>query len=504
MSSGVRFRCYPKGKQGSTYSQWIGCQRFIFNSKVEEDQYFRTFRNHSLDLTGQYTPTDQQYSQFKDKELTPFLYDVPSQILRNGAYRYMQAHMRFTQGLAGRPAKKKAHGRQTVMLTNELFKFVPTGRVVATKEGYVIHEHKLFIGTDKFPVGELKFKAHRPYDIPKTITISRHNGEWHVSFNNEDVLAPGTQEPMSEEKLIEYFSGLTPEELDRITVGGDRGITIPMATSNGVNYDFTETEKERLSDAGKRRKKFQKKLSRQIKGSKRRNCTKNKIGKTYTAQRNIRIDRAHKSSHDITESEAQVFVFEELAVKNMTKRAKPKKDEHGKYIKNGAAAKSGLNKAILDSMWGNIVLFTKYKGLKKEKLTIKIPPPGTSQECSLCGTLTPDNRVSQAVFICQKCGFTCNADYNASVVIKKRGIKALLEGAIQVKQKKSAGFRKKAVLSSESQIGQGLPKSKRVSVGCCTTGRPNRCPSGQETTVSRTVGITRGALVSESRSPHLN
>ena len=156
MSSGVRFRCYPKGKQGSTYSQWIGCQRFIFNSKVEEDQYFRTFRNHSLDLTGQYTPTDQQYSQFKDKELTPFLYDVPSQILRNGAYRYMQAHMRFTQGLAGRPAKKKAHGRQTVMLTNELFKFVPTGRVVqATKEGYVIHEHKLFIGTDKFPVESL-------------------------------------------------------------------------------------------------------------------------------------------------------------------------------------------------------------------------------------------------------------------------------------------------------------------------------------------------------------
>ena len=66
------------------------------------------------------------------------------------------------------------------------------------------------------------------------------------------MLAPGVQQLLpSEEKLIEYFSGLTPEELDRITVGGDRGITIPMATSNGVNYDFTETEKQRSSDAGK-------------------------------------------------------------------------------------------------------------------------------------------------------------------------------------------------------------------------------------------------------------
>jgi len=35
----------------------------------------------------------------------------------------------------------------------------------------------------------------------------------------------------------------------------------------------------------------------------------------------------------------------------MTKRAKPKQDENGKYIKNGAAAKSGLNEAILKSMW---------------------------------------------------------------------------------------------------------------------------------------------------------
>jgi len=132
---------------------------------------------------------------------------------------------------------------------------------------------------------------------------------------------------MTEEKLIEYFSGLTAEELDAIAVGGDRGVTIPMATSAGVNYDFTETEKKRLIKAKKQRKKLQKRQAKQQKESNRRKITKDKIGKTYTKERNIRQDCAHKISHTIVESEAQVFVHEDLPVKNMTQRAKPKQDE---------------------------------------------------------------------------------------------------------------------------------------------------------------------------------
>ena len=32
-----------------------------------------------------------------------------------------------------------------------------------------------------------------------------------------------------------------------------------------------------------------------------------------------------------------------------------------------------VNKGMLESMWGNVVMFAKHKGLTKEKLTIKIP-----------------------------------------------------------------------------------------------------------------------------------
>ena len=47
------------------------------------------------------------------------------------------------------------------------------------------------------------------------------------------------------------------------------------------------------------------------------------------------------------------MVFEELEPASMSKRPMPKQDDHGKCLPNGAAAKGGLNKSILDAGWGN-------------------------------------------------------------------------------------------------------------------------------------------------------
>ncbi|MGO9613934.1 MAG: RNA-guided endonuclease InsQ/TnpB family protein [Dissulfurispiraceae bacterium] len=452
MASGVKFRAYPHKEQSAVLNCWIGCQRFVYNSKVAEDRYFRTFRDHALALTGLQTPVDQQYSQFKDDELTPWLFEVPCQILRNGAYRFMQAYARFFKGLSQRPSRKKKLGRQSVLITKELFQFMPTGNTTKVNDG-LVKEHRLLIGTGKFMVGELKFTAHRPYELPNSITIARHNTQWYVSFNYGDGEVPKDTPPlMTEKELLEYFSGLTGEELDWIANGLDRGVVIPVATSNGKKYDFTEAEKESLAHAQEWRKKLQQKFSKQCKGSKGREKTKTKIGRAYAKEHNIREDRAHKISHDIVENTAQVNIFEDLTVSNMVRRPKVKTAANGKFLKNGARAKAGLNKSILNSMWGRIVMFVRYKGLKKEKLTIKIPAHGTSQECSLCGHIHPDNRATQAIFTCQKCGLTLNADYNASLVIKRRGIKMLRNGEITAKDKKTVGFRKQ---DSGSQLGPG-------------------------------------------------
>ena len=124
MLDGYRFRLYPTPEQQQTLLRWIGCQRLIYNAKVQEDRYFRRFAQRMVGTAGQPVPVDQQYRQFIT-ECTPFLRDVPSQILRNGAAKFRQAYQRFFKKLGGRPKIKKKSGRQAVWLTKELFVFIP-------------------------------------------------------------------------------------------------------------------------------------------------------------------------------------------------------------------------------------------------------------------------------------------------------------------------------------------------------------------------------------------
>lgn len=121
---GQRFRCYPTPTQERILLRWIGCQRFIYNAKMDEDRYFRTFARKSLALAGKQAPIDQQYSQFKTK-LTPWLSEVPSQVLRNGAVHWKHAYGRYFRKLARRPTRHGRGGGQSVWLTKELFHFEP-------------------------------------------------------------------------------------------------------------------------------------------------------------------------------------------------------------------------------------------------------------------------------------------------------------------------------------------------------------------------------------------
>ena len=90
MQTGFRFRCYPNKTQAQILLRWIGCQRFIYNAKVGEDRYFRTFARKSLQHAGQYAPQDQQYAHFFTED-TAWLREVPSVVLRNGSVRWKQA-----------------------------------------------------------------------------------------------------------------------------------------------------------------------------------------------------------------------------------------------------------------------------------------------------------------------------------------------------------------------------------------------------------------------------
>ncbi|NDU85152.1 MAG: transposase [Ferrovum sp.] len=67
---------------------------------------------------------------------------------------------------------------------------------------------------------------------------------------------------------------------------------------------------------------------------------------------------------------------------------------------------------------------------------IEVPPFYSSQECTACGHVHQDKRVSQAEFVCLSCGNTDHADHNAAKVIAMRGVRQLLSGKRVQKEKK--------------------------------------------------------------------
>ena len=450
LSSGVKFRCYPAGEQARILASWMNCQRYIYNAKVGEERYFRKFRDKALSLTGRDIPVDQQYSRFKNRSLTPHLYEVPSQVLRNGATRFMMAYKRFTSGLASRPVFRKNRGRQTVWLTSELFRFEPTGRTIK-RNGKTIYDHTLILGTKSHGLGGLRFKAHVEYNLPSTITVSRDNGKWYVSFSYEKA---GPE--MAKEALIDLYSHMGKQELEQVSVGLDRGWCIPVAESTGDTHGFKKAELFRMARRDRRRKRYQRQMARRTKGSGNWKRSLREARKSSEYAMNVRTNFAHQASRKIVDGSCEVIFFEDLNIKGMTAKPKPRPNGRDGYLPNGAAAKAGLSKAILDSAWGKVKRFTNYKAQRLNKLVLSIPPHGTSQECSRCGHTHPDNRLSQAGFECRSCGFTGNADINAACVIRSRGIAKLIAGECTVKAKKRAlRLRKKAPL------GQGLPDVMR-------------------------------------------
>jgi putative transposase len=115
-----------------------------------------------------------------------------------------------------------------------------------------------------------------------------------------------------------------------------------------------------------------------------------------------------------------LIVFEDLKIQNMTRRPKPRPDGKGGYEVNGAKAKTGLNRAILDAGWGDLLAMTTYKAESAGRAVVTVDPRNTSRRCASCGHVSAGNRCG-AVFRCQACGHEAHADINAAVNILRAG-----------------------------------------------------------------------------------
>jgi putative transposase len=234
-------------------------------------------------------------------------------------------------------------------------------------------------------VGSVRFRWTRT--IPATVKSYRvtldRAGRWHIAFAviPDPVSGPG----------------------EGSVVGVDRGVAVSAALSSG---ELLRVPSLSASEA-KRLRRLQRRLARAQRGSNRRARTKRAIARLRARETDRRRDWVEKITTDMARRFDTIRV-EDLNVRAMTRSARGTRECPGTNV----AQKRGLNRAIHSQGWGLMVARLKHKAQGRLEL---VPAAYTSQRCSHCGHVAPENRKSQAVFQCVACDAgPCNADVNAA------------------------------------------------------------------------------------------
>lgn len=156
-------------------------------------------------------------------------------------------------------------------------------------------------------------------------------------------------------------------------------------------------------------RKAERRKARASKGSPEEQTERARIARLRARESDRRKDWCEKVSTSLAQR-FDLIRFEDLRIRNMTRSAKGTIETPGRNV----AAKSGLNRAILAQGWGLLVRRTQDKAPGRVEM---IRAAYTSLRCSACGWIDKNSRDSQAGFCCVACGFTGNADINASINI---------------------------------------------------------------------------------------
>ena len=373
-----KYRLYPNKEVTSKLSWTFTRCRELYNAALSERRDAYRYAGISITYYDQQNDLPEIRHEIREEYA-----DIASHVLQDVLRRLDKAMQAFFRRvLVGeKPGYPRFQGRE------RYDSFTYPDSAGWKLEGSQLHLSK---------IGTVKGVLHREIEgTIKTVTIKKEVDQWYVCFSCEGVTA---------EKLA-----VSSED-----VGIDLGVSHLATLSNGIMIEhprYSRRAKKKVEQAHQA-------VSRGKKGSHRRNKAKKQLGKAYRKVRNQRRDFLHKESRKLVH-QYQVLVFEDIKASNLTRKPKPKKDETGKYLPNGAAAKGGLNTSILDAGWGMFVAICSCKAEEAGRTLLKGDPKFTSQICSGCGTVRKKD-LSERWHSCD-CGAELDRDVNAAINILARG-----------------------------------------------------------------------------------
>jgi putative transposase len=386
-----RYRLYPTHKQIATLEWILRRSKELYNAALEE-------RSEAYRMCGVSVTFKMQDAQLPEiKEERPEFQEIYAQVLQDVLHRIDKAMGNFFRRVKngevpGYPRFKSNSRYHSFTYPQKGYDIIGMPKTLSKNEKKTC---KLALSK----IGHLKMIVHRPIvGTIKTCSIKRDGDHWYAVFSVEYPFDPTMAfHPSTEE------------------VGIDLGLKSYAVLSNGVVIDnpriYRATE-EQIKQAHK-------KLSRCKRGSHRRNRAKRELSRLYRKTRHRRQDFLHKTSRRLV-NEYGTLVFEDLQIKNMSAAPKPKKDEEtGTFLPNGAAAKGGLNKSILDAAWGTLTRLCTSKAEEAGCTIVKVSPRNTTQACSGCDSLVPKD-LTVRWHSCPDCGTELDRDLNAARNILSR------------------------------------------------------------------------------------
>jgi putative transposase len=267
------------------------------------------------------------------------------------------------------------------------------------------NKHILGDCVDLSGIGKVEFVQHRPIPagfVVKLGTVKLEADGWYLSLALEDKAVP-----IKEDEEIYP----TTENSIAIDVGLERFLTCD---------DGTYIEIPRfLRQASDRLARLQRTKSKLSKGHKDQPKLHRAIAKLHQ-----KIARQRQNFHLVTAywlfSSSDVVFIEDLKLKNLIRRNKPKPDGQGGFLPNRQSQSSGMNKSWLDAGHSSFLQILEWVAWKLGKRVIKVNPWGTSQHCYSCL-----NKVSKSLsdrWHSCSCGASLNRDENSGKLLKLLGL----------------------------------------------------------------------------------
>ena len=352
-----KIRLDPNNQQATYFAKAAGTARFAYNWALVEWQ-----TQYAVWKADNTQPRPSQFSLRKQlnaikREQFPWMLEVTKNAPQMAIIQLGQAFKNFFAGRAKYPQfKKKGKSRDSFTLTNDQFS-LDACRIRIPNLGLVRMRETLRFS------GKIL-----------SATISRTADQWFASITavtNPNPLPPAENQSM---------------------VGVDLGVSTLATLSTGEKVTGAKPHKALLS----RLKRLSRSLFRKVKGSANRHKAKAKLARLHAKIANIRQDRLHQLTTDLTRR-FHTLGIEDLNVSGMVK------NRH-------------LSRAISDRGFFEFRRQLEYKAAMRGSVVVVADRFfASSKTCSACGEKIDKLPLSVRQWKCPCCGESHDRDVNAAI-----------------------------------------------------------------------------------------